>query len=199
MKSKIKDRAAFQFNTSKAIDEMKVSTSVDSLYLNLKEIWSVIREHQSLNLGIDRQGLSPLDMFMYFARKGEYPPPEVILLINECFELYFDSKGGVSLDEAFFGESNTKKGVGNFAAQRAKVEFYYEFELFILAEREKHPPSEDKHKSAKRRNEVRELQLEDFAEKFIEVSGLKTDYESFLRNYRRWKLQYKNREKIKDK
>jgi hypothetical protein len=62
-------------------------------------------------------GSSPLTALFVYVEMGFYPPPELLLGLMECFDLYMAAKGSLSLEEAFIGAP--KRRAGNYAAQSA--------------------------------------------------------------------------------
>jgi hypothetical protein len=63
---------------------------------------------------------SPFDVLSAFLVTGEYPPPEILIVISKIYQSYMDGEGSISLEEAFFGKP--KKGVGTYSARRANRE-----------------------------------------------------------------------------
>lgn len=56
---------------------------------------------------------SPLAAFFYFVNGGMYPPPELMLVLSDCWEIYKANNGEMTIEESFIGP--TKKGAGNFS------------------------------------------------------------------------------------
>lgn len=120
---------------------------------------------------------SPLDAFLGLIRAGEYPPPELMLLVAEAFEFYFGARGSVSLEHIFFGREVPK--AGNESARRKNQ---YVFEMF------------NHWTESNLRNEANLSQIQ-LAEKLIGIakkyklvdSEFVEDPESFVRSWRRWK------------
>ncbi len=110
-----------------------------------------------------------LSSFMFCIDSGFYPPPEVLLALESCFKTYFLADGGLELEDVFFGER--KKGVGNYAALKARNQLYVDFHFKVTF-------SHDTNTS-----------LEELAESMISnhISDPDIDIDSFLRGYRRWK------------
>jgi hypothetical protein len=62
---------------------------------------------------------SALDALKYCLDSDcSYPPPKLLLVINDQYEEYLNAKGEISLEEAFFGGT---KGRGNHAARKSKI------------------------------------------------------------------------------
>ena len=79
----------------KALDQLEVA-------------WKKIEEdfapfHRDIKAAED-----PLSEFSYYVEMGKYPPPNIMVDLNEGFLDYFEAKGKKSLDESFF-ESKHKK------------------------------------------------------------------------------------------
>lgn len=140
----------------------------------LETTWKSIEEDSPL-LGIERERLksnydSPLSCFMFNVDTGHYPPPEIMLSLLHCFQLYFAHGGEKSLDEIFFGRPHKKKSSDAFTdftdKKYATFHFFYE--------------------SATRLNGK---SMTDKAEEFLRCSPFSNeniDPESFLRGYRRY-------------
>ena len=100
---------------------------------------------------------------------GKYPPPEIMVDLMEGFLDYFESNGDKSLDEALLGIKHTK-----YESLSYKQEYslrYTTFDWFVFS------------------NEFDSL--DDAAEEFLKPLDEKTDQDTFLRNYRRWKEKKK--------
>lgn len=121
----------------------------------------------------------PLDYFMSSIEKGQYPPPEILLAINACFEHYFECKGEKSLDEIFFYGKHKKKSSPAFI--KAKIQNYMLFD-FLYAGFESLQDDKIKGKSLV---EKAEIYLKTFNDNDI-------DPETFLRGYRRWKKIFRS-------
>lgn len=79
--------------------------------------------------------LSPLDSFMLALELGEYPPPETMFAIFDCFKTYFDLKGQLSLEDIFFGK--VKKSTGNKASRDYKNDKYVKLAIALEFKEEK--------------------------------------------------------------
>jgi hypothetical protein len=60
--------------------------------------------------------LPPLALLFLHVGFGLYPPPELLLTLNDAFDKYMDGCGKVDLESVFFG--NLKTRVGNYAGRR---------------------------------------------------------------------------------
>ena len=60
---------------------------------------------------------SPLELFLFEISYGSYPPPEIIMMLAKCFNLYFLAEGQLSLEEVFFGK--VIKRAGNYSRRKA--------------------------------------------------------------------------------
>ena len=112
---------------------------------------------------------NPISAFTYLVEMGKYPPPEIMVDLMEGFLDYFESNGDKSLDEALLGIKHTK-----YESLSYKQEYslrYTTFDWFVFS------------------NEFDSL--DDAAEEFLKPLDEKTDQDTFLRNYRRWKEKKK--------
>lgn len=122
----------------------------------------------------------PLEAFMYYILAGFYPPPELLIIIQESFSYYIDKGGSVSLEHIFFGRE--KPGVGNYSAQYKRIQKFTRFSICVSMSK-----VEAKHT---KKTPLSQLKL---AEKFVngewlfETEKLDLDPESFLRKWRKWK------------
>lgn len=62
-------------------------------------------------------GENPFDAFFFWIDAGFYPPPELLLALQDAFAVYEASRGEISLEETFFGPP--KRKAGGFARQKA--------------------------------------------------------------------------------
>lgn len=78
---------------------------------------------------------SPFSTLFYFVDMGFYPPPELLLSLQDAWNRYIAAMGVMSLEEAFFGQ--TKKGLGNYAARKRsalrKMRMRLEFDRMLRA------------------------------------------------------------------
>lgn len=68
---------------------------------------------------------TPLATLSYYVDMGFYPPPELLLALNDAWQRYITAGGQMTLEEAFFGPA--KKGSGNYAKRKHR-----RFRLFWL-------------------------------------------------------------------
>ena len=138
----------------------------------LEESWKLLDDYYNNPMEdvIDRSSIvqtTPLSAFRYMIEAGFYPPPEVLLALDDCFEMYMAQRGKVELEQIFFGDK--KRGVGNYAArtykERAYKHLHVELSLKIFCEQ---------------KNQI------EVAERVIELFKLTDDVDSFLRGYRRY-------------
>jgi hypothetical protein len=123
-------------------------------------------------------GKTPLDAFMFFLERCQYPPPEILIALSDCFNLYLGAGGSLELEQVFFANKRVKK-IGNASAQINRDKKYQWFELlssFLEA-----TDSAGKYKSTSKVEQVTRF--------LTEKGDYDTDPESFLRGYNRWKEQ----------
>jgi hypothetical protein len=118
---------------------------------------------------------SPLDSFSYNVDLGFYPPPEILLCLQRCFQIYFDSGGNKSLDEIFFGAPHQKMSSHSYSEEYKSR--YSAFKFFFTS-CDSFLDIDLKGKSLVERAEVY-LNSNLSKEKNV-------DPETFLRSYRRW-------------
>ncbi len=161
-----------------------------------EDLWSQVSEiqfdEQTGFKRTDTSGDTPLEALDSCIEACRYPPLEVLIAISDAFKIYLAAEGKLTLEEVFFGQE--KKGVGNYAAKKAKSKVFERFELYInfdtvfKAEENFFPSPTDK-------------SLEGYAELFLALDKdpLTAKHtrkapnfdniiepESFLRSYRRW-------------
>lgn len=151
---------------------------------DLEESWGTLEANYkniSLNVTIrdDACAMTPFNAFRYFIESGIYPPPEVLLAIDECLNLYMDLGGKIELEEVFFGTK--KSGVGNYSARQKNDEVYKEMLITIAL-----------NKVSDSNNSLAEI-----AEELINSNNLNNDVDSFLRGFRRY-LKRKNLKMVKN-
>ena len=138
--------------------------------------------HQSVNdYRTDEQlGETPLMAFMTFIDRCQYPPPEILISLSRCFELYLSAGGQIELDQVFFSDRRVQ-GVGNKAAVYTRDQKYRMFDkayhwmrLGIF---------EDHLKPRKMMAFIREY--------LAKHKDFDTDPYTFLRGYKRWKDKQK--------
>ncbi len=163
-----------------------------------EDIWENLSESQGDNyIGIkrdERQGNTPIESLNYWLEIPRYPPIEVLLAISDAFDIYIAAGGSLSLEDVFFGL--TKKGIGNYAAQRKRDKSYRNFQFFVSMD-----ALETKNKNLQPRD------LDSLAAEYLAYgknplvakafdmppsNESNIDPESFLRSYRRWKKDKRN-------
>lgn len=156
----------------------------------LEDSWQVLAEHYG-DIGgqpvmprvgsPDTTAHSPMENFQFNVESGFYPPPEIMLIIEQCFRKYLSSGGDISLDEAFFGEPYKKRD--SYAYRKSHVRRYRFFHTFYDVLYKKGLKAGRPKKS-----------LEDRAEEYLSsIFSREDDYmdvDTFLRGYRRWKRDY---------
>lgn len=78
---------------------------------------------------IDDYYVEPFWAFMNSMMVGVYPPPEVLMSLAECFNLYINGEGSLDLEDVFFGDLVT--GAGNLAKRLAKGGVYNQFHMDV--------------------------------------------------------------------
>ena len=169
-------------------DILGSTSEVDSFHqLNkLENAW------QSLASGQDERPRDDLGSHLIFRLindidSGNFPPPEILLVISNLLKYYVTQEGNISLDEAFFGRRHAKsksiahlsKGWDDYKAFNAMLEdttrhFEWQPEWDMYPFREPH------------------WSLEECAEAFLthryrNNHPTTPDVDSFLRAFRRWK------------
>ena len=84
----------------------------------LEETWQMLSSCYESHEPVDRDIMRAdeiLPAIFYQLDFGFYPPPELLLLLRERFEVYMAAQGKVSLEEAFFGAP--RRNAGNYAAR----------------------------------------------------------------------------------
>lgn len=171
----------------------KAILNEEKTYSVMEPVWQSIL-NQQMYFGTDAEGkhlyleddlrndeefaVSPLAAFMTCIERCQYPPPEVLIAINDCFELYLNAAGSVEMEQVFFANKRVKK-IGNASAQFNRDKKYRWFEVlsgFLEA-----TDSSGKCKSTSKVDQV--------ARFLNEMGDYETDPESYLRGYNRWKEQ----------
>jgi hypothetical protein len=133
----------------------------------LEAVWKKIEEdfapfHRDIKAAED-----PISEFSFYVEMGKYPPPNVMVDLNEGFLNYFEAKGNKSLDESFFVSKHKK--FKSLSFMQENLLRYVDFEWYLY--------------------ENSFENLEDAAESFINKNKIEKDQDTFLRNYRRWKAK----------
>jgi hypothetical protein len=147
----------FYTRTQKPTTELMSETLVDLLQINpeyrrkifettlesvgLKEIERLVQQYKLIgermeyllpyekNLDSD----NPLDIFLFDISCGSYPPPEIIMMLAKCFNLYFLAEGKLTLEEVFFGKIIKKSG--NYSRRKARNNSFKEFHYQVIKEK----------------------------------------------------------------
>lgn len=166
------------------INEEKVFSSMEPVWQSiLNEQLVSFRDqegnlHQSVNdFRTDEQlGETPLMAFMSLIDRCQYPPPEILIAIRDCLELYLGAGGQFELDQVFFGDRRVQK-VGNKAAVYSRDQKYRMFELLYSYKLLGFFEQDSKPK--KKMASIREY--------LASIRDFDTDPYTFLKGYNRWK------------
>lgn len=130
---------------------------------NITTLWQLLLAEYDLVLPYEDESfdedhphqakLSPLDNFMLALELGEYPPPEIMFAIFDCFKTYFDLKGQLSLEDIFFGKA--QKSTGNQASRYSRNYKFVKLAIALEFREEK----QTKHSVAE--EVIKELNLND--------------------------------------
>jgi hypothetical protein len=134
---------------------------------------------------------SPLELFLWEISYGCYPPPEILMMIAKCFNLYFLAEGALSLEEVFFGK--VIKRAGNYSKRKARSTNFKEFHYQVISEKQ--------HTVCK----GMKFNLEEFTLNYLRIcEESETDFpvdnvtednvESFIVAYYRWKKHNLNKQ-----
>jgi hypothetical protein len=132
---------------------------------------------------------NPLDIFLFDISCGSYPPPEIIMMLAKCFNLYFLAEGKLTLEEVFFGKRIKKSG--NYSRRKARNNSFKEFHYQVIKEK-----GNSKYIGPK-------FNLEEFTLSYLKTceenevqfpiaNVTEANIESFIANYYRWKNQNSN-------
>ncbi len=160
------------FNTWEHVAELrKQQRDCDDypVLAGLEEDWAKLEPgYKGFNLNRDDLSSiseSPIGALCYLAEMGVYPPPELLLALVNCFQLYESGDGVVELEEIFYGAR--KRSIGNHSAREKKELDLLTLHLFFRSNR---------------RKGLSEIQI---AENYVIRNSLDIDPESLLRSYRR--------------
>jgi hypothetical protein len=135
---------------------------------------------------------SPLELFLNDISYGDYPAPEILIMLAKCFNLYFLAEGKLTLEEVFFGK--VVKRSGNYSMRRASSTNFKEFHYQVLSGKQ----------HAINRNT--KFNLEEFTLSYLKtckeyeadcpiVNCNEDNIESFIVAYYRWKKQNLNNQR----
>jgi hypothetical protein len=144
--------------TVNKIDASSAAESLEKLWEKLESDFGPFNREVSV-------ADNPISAFSYYVEMGKYPPPEIMIEIMWGFNTYLESKGDISLDQAFLGITHSKYKSLSFTQQSALK--YAEFDRFVY--------NGDFNS------------LDEAAELFLSKISDEIDQDSFLRDYRRWK------------
>jgi hypothetical protein len=143
----------------------KLSTTQSESLEKLELLWAKIEpDFKPFNRQVSVAD-NPISAFTYYVEMGKYPPPEIMIDVMLGFNTYLESKGDISLDQAFLGITHSKYKSISFKQQSALK--YAEFDRFVYNGQFK--------------------SLDDAAELFLSNISYEIDQDSYLRDYRRWK------------
>jgi len=94
--------------------------------------WEKIKAKQSSHKY--EKNFTPLDSFLSAIQQGEFPSPQVLHSVAECFNHYYEAEGDLELEEVFF--SKPVKGVGNMSARDVRDSAYKLFHIHVIHVRE---------------------------------------------------------------
>ena len=134
---------------------------------------------------------SPLELFLFEISYGSYPPPEIIMMLAKCFNLYFLAEGQLSLEEVFFGK--VIKRAGNYSRRKARSTNFKEFHYQVIREKQSSKYIGNK------------FNLEEFTLSYLKIceeneadfpiaNVTEDNIESFIVAYYRWKKQNLNKQ-----
>ena len=76
--------------------------------------WPAFRDRENA----DKMAKAPLSALFGYVSVGLFPPPELLLALNDAYESYLGAGGEKTLEEAFFGP--VKKRAGNYSRRAEK-------------------------------------------------------------------------------
>ncbi len=130
---------------------------------------------------------TPLNILFTMIEQGEYPPPELLLMLLDGWKEYLSASGDLSLEEALIGSPS--QGAGNYAARFRDEQALYALDFAMtVADAPRFDPITGNS------YHLRYRQV-DIAEKF-DTSG-EGAADSLLTRWRRWKKNRKTRANIK--
>jgi hypothetical protein len=176
-----------RFNTWSMVRRLrqKIKTKLKDSSLvgnELDQSWKLIDSQRVEHLRDNRlyEGFensnTPVHSFCALVKSGMLPPPEIMQSVALAFRFYFESKGEVSLEDAFFGKS--VQGIGNRSALDSRHSIYRQIDMLI-----------NLHQENIYEVKMSTLQIVEHISKF---HGIETDSESILRSYRRYKKNTDN-------
>lgn len=128
---------------------------------------------------------SPVESLQFWRSLPSYPPPEVLMAIEDAFAVYFRAEGRLSLEEVFFGP--VKKGVGNYAARKAaENQDYATFDHYVESFPYRYPELKGASQIAMLEKffEHKRLISKNFEDSEADMN---IDLDSFMKGYRRWR------------
>lgn len=139
------------------------------------------RENETRPYRYIPESFNALEMLSTWLERGQYPPPEVLIAINDAYNFYVGGMGAIDVESVFF--SKPIKGAGSYARRkiRGMEETFRDFHREV-----KWQKAGEKHFVWKKES------LEDMAEKYLNSGDVvylpdsDDPVGSFLRRYRRW-------------
>lgn len=117
---------ADQFRSLKHWHEFLATPDVEEYpaLASLVHVWENIEECQRyegkpiIQRGsqLEEVARTPLSALFYVIDSGFYPPPELLIVLQDCWRAYESASGQLSLEEAFLGK--LRKRAGNYARRR---------------------------------------------------------------------------------
>lgn len=190
-------------NTWGRVRQLRKALEVSDGYPVLEDIeaqWGALSSYHGKINGEDlvkrdesvEGGHDPLGALQHHAEFGIYPPPEILLAVMQCFELYFSAGGELSLEDVFFGPE--KGWVGNESARRQRDRVFYSFYFYMELE-----------KIGVRHDDLSPKSMESMADDYLasplyqihikDIEKPLPDAATFIRNYHRWKASKGKKDK----
>ncbi|WP_019028763.1 RuvA C-terminal domain-containing protein [Colwellia piezophila] len=139
---------------------------------------------------------NPLELFLNDISCGSYPPPEILMMLAKCFNLYFIAEGKLSLEEVFFGQ--VVKRSGNYSMRKVSSTNFKEFHYHVIREKQCVVNTNIK------------FNLEEFTLSYLKsceesetdcpiINVTEDNIESFIVAYYRWKKNFNKQTSLIDK
>lgn len=80
---------------------------------SLESAWEKLDEHYHgvVKREGERAAETPAEALFFHVEIGMYPPPELLLAVDEAYRVYLEGRGTLTLEECFFGRPPRKGGV----------------------------------------------------------------------------------------
>jgi len=104
--------------------------AMDMRLVDLEQHWQNSNNHQGYQVPRDLFSYLPvIEQFLKFILIGKTPPPEILLVISDCFQHFLEDKTGrLSLDQLL--QPNSGRGKVNYRQAKQKNEIFRNFEHF---------------------------------------------------------------------